>query len=60
MDVDEVPVPRVARDSQHALHGAPTGNQDRADQEEPGMASGTMDEQRRERQDDPGEAGRQG
>lgn len=59
MDVDEVPVACVAGDAQHVCHGAPTRDQDRANQQKLGVAPGAMDEQRRERQDDPGEAGRQ-
>ncbi|MCJ2048459.1 hypothetical protein [Methylobacterium sp. J-070] len=47
---------RLAGDAQHVRHGAPTRNQDRADQQKLGMAPGAMDEQRRERQVDPGEA----
>lgn len=57
MDVDEVPVARMARDPQDVRHGALTRDQDRADQQKPGMAPGAVDEQRCERQDDPDEAG---
>ncbi len=50
----------AARDAQDARHRAAARRQDRADQQQLGMAPGAVDEQRRERQDDPGEAGRQG
>ena len=57
--VHEVALPRKAHDPQHARHRAPARRQQRADQEHLGVAPGAVDEERREGQDDPGEAGGQ-
>jgi hypothetical protein len=60
MEVHEPPLVCQAHDPQGAGHRAPTGGQKRADQQDPGMPPRAMGEQRRERQDDTGEAGGQG
>jgi hypothetical protein len=57
--VDEAALARAAGDPQQARHGAPARSQDRADEEHAGVPPGAVDEQRRERQDDRGEAGGQ-
>jgi hypothetical protein len=59
VEVDEAALARAAGDPQRARHGAPPRGQHRADQQHPGVPPGAMDEQRRERQDDRGEAGGQ-
>jgi hypothetical protein len=57
--VDEVALVRATCAPQKAGHGAPPGNQDRANQQHTGVPPGAVDEQGREGQDDRGEAGGQ-
>lgn len=60
VDVREPPLPHAAHDAQDACHGALPRREDRADQQVLGVSPRAVDEQRCERQDDPGEAGGQG
>ena len=60
VDVHESPLLRAAQDAQDACHRALPRREDRADQQVLGVSRRAVDEQRCERQDDPGEAGRQG
>jgi len=55
--VHEVALARATSDPQKACHGAPARGQNGADQQGPSVPPGAVDEQGRERQDDPGEAG---
>jgi hypothetical protein len=57
--VHEVAIPCPALDSQHARRRAPTRTEDRANHEGLSVPPRPADEQRRERQDDTGEAGGQ-
>lgn len=59
MGVHEMAVVCLARDPQHARHRAPIRTEDRTDQQGLSVPPRPGDEQRRERQDDPGEAGGQ-
>src|ERR1700712_4209667 len=52
-------VPRPARDPQNARYRAPARTEDRTDQQGLSVSPRPVDEQRSERQDDPGEAGGQ-
>lgn len=57
VDVHEPPLLRTAHGPQDAGHRAPTGGEDRANQQNLSVSPRAMDEQRRERQDEFGEAG---
>jgi len=59
MIVHEVPLTAVACDAKQARHRPPAWCQDRADEENLGVLPGAVDEKRRKRQHDPGEAGGQ-
>ncbi len=59
MVVHEAALARAAGDPQQARHRAPPRRQDGTDQQHLCMAPGALAEQRREGQDDPGEAGGQ-
>jgi hypothetical protein len=60
VDVHELSLLRTTQDAQDARHRAAARRRDRADQQRLSMAPRAVDEQRCERQDDSGEAGRQG
>jgi hypothetical protein len=57
VEVHEPPFLRAAHNPQQARYRAPTRCQDRANQQHLGVAPGALDEERREGEDDPGEAG---
>jgi hypothetical protein len=59
VEVDEATLMGTAHDTQQAGDRAPARSQDGAQKQDPGVAPGAVDEQRREGQDDPGEAGGQ-
>ena len=59
VEVDEATLMGTAHDTQQAGDRASARSQDGAQEQDPGVAPGAVDEQRREGQDDPGEAGGQ-
>ncbi len=59
VDVHKPPLLRAAHDAQDACHRVLPWREDRADQQVLGVSPRAVDEQRCERQDDPGEAGGQ-
>nr|WP_245291070.1 hypothetical protein [Methylobacterium aquaticum] len=59
MEVDEAALVGAAHDAQQAGDRAPTWGQNGADEQDPSVAPGAVDEERRKGQDEPGEAGGQ-